>query len=194
MKIIYTIYFKSDRLKVIILISYEYLKINRKIKLKEIRFFDKETNTIAYIKRENLVLVKDKNQIEYKEIQVVKEVIQNYLAGADINLYNKVEELDIDLNIVEKFRTKFSQDVIKYLSNLKRGELTTYSEIGKNINSKAYRAIGTVLKRNSLPLIIPCHRVIRKDGKIGGFMGETKSSWQRQLKKDLLELEQIKVN
>ena len=99
-------------------------------------------------------------------------------------------DLNIDLGIEEKFPTKFSQDVLNYISHLKRGEMTTYSEIGAKIKSKAYRAIGSVLKKNPLPLIIPCHRVIRKDGTIGGFMGETNESWQQNLKRDLLELEQ----
>ena len=194
MVLIFSIYFKPDHLNVIILIIFECREPNPKTKVNEIKFFEKETDAINFIRKENLELINNKNLIEYKEIHVVKELIHSYLGGADINLYNELKELNIDLGIEEKFPTRFSRDVINYLANLKNGEITTYSEIGNNINSKAYRAIGTVLKRNSLPLIIPCHRVIRKDGKIGGFMGETKSSWQQQLKKDLLELEQRKTN
>ncbi|MFX1326482.1 MAG: methylated-DNA--[protein]-cysteine S-methyltransferase [Promethearchaeota archaeon] len=91
----------------------------------------------------------------------------------------------------EKFPSSFSQSVINNILSLKRGETTSYSEIGKNIDSKAYQAIGTVLKNNPIPLIIPCHRVIRKNGNIGGFMGETNNGWQLKLKKDLLNIESL---
>ena len=74
---------------------------------------------------------------------------------------------------------------------LNRGEITTYSEIGNKIGSTAFRAIGNVLRRNPLPLIIPCHRVIKKNGDIGGFMGEANYSWQQNLKKGLLQIEQF---
>ncbi|MCK4286394.1 MAG: MGMT family protein [Candidatus Lokiarchaeota archaeon] len=91
----------------------------------------------------------------------------------------------------EKFPTAFSLSVINKLANLNRGEITTYSEIGTMIGSKAYRAIGNVLRKNPLPLIIPCHRVIKRNGEIGGFMGESDESWQQNLKRNLLEIEQV---
>ncbi|KKN24283.1 hypothetical protein LCGC14_0896510 [marine sediment metagenome] len=72
---------------------------------------------------------------------------------------------------------------------LNRGEITTYSEIGNKIGSKAFRAIGNVLRGNPLPLIIPCHRVIKKNGGIGGFMGKSEQGWRQNLKKKLLEIE-----
>ena len=87
----------------------------------------------------------------------------------------------------------FSEKILNALIDIKPGELTTYSELAEKIKSKAYRAVGGVLKNNPLPLIIPCHRVIKKDGSIGGFMGKMNKAWQTNLKKNLLEIEGILI-
>lgn len=75
------------------------------------------------------------------------------------------------------------------INNVKYGEIITYSDIGNKVASKAYRAIGNVLRKNLLPLIIPCHRVIKKNGETGGFMGKMDNKWQQNLKMDLLKIE-----
>lgn len=69
---------------------------------------------------------------------------------------------------------KFSQKVLLEVMKLKKGEITTYSEIAKRAGSqKASRAVGNILNRCKdsyyLGGKIPCHRVIRKDNSIGGF-------------------------
>ena len=48
-------------------------------------------------------------------------------------------------------------------------KVKTYKEIGQNINSKAYRAIGNALNKNPIPIIIPCHRVIGSNKTLTGF-------------------------
>jgi len=111
------------------------------------------------------------------------------LQGNNINLFEEFKKLKIELNLKDKFKTNFSQNVINTLLKLKPGETTTYSEIGNKINSKAYRAIGNVCKSNPIPLIIPCHRVLRKNGEIGGFMGKSDKTWETNLKKQLLKIE-----
>lgn len=114
----------------------------------------------------------------------------DYLSGKKINLYQKINDLNIEIPFEEKFSTSFAQKVMKYLTeNVNYGEITTYSGIGQAIGSKAYRAIGNVMKSNPLPLIIPCHRVIRKDGDLGGFMGKMDKEWQTNLKLNLLKIE-----
>ncbi|MHA2120387.1 MAG: methylated-DNA--[protein]-cysteine S-methyltransferase [Promethearchaeota archaeon] len=139
----------------------------------------------------DLKLVDTKDQLQVKQVMELKKFILKYLSGKNINLIDAVNELDFDLNLNVKFPTKFSQKIYTSLLSVNYGELTNYSEIGEKIGSKAYRAIGNVLRRNSLPLIIPCHRVIRKNGDIGGFMGTTEKSWQLTLKKNLIEIEKI---
>lgn len=120
-------------------------------------------------------------------------LFNEYFLGKDINLIQKVNKLNFDLDLNDKFSTPFSQKVIEYVMKLNRGEITTYSEIGEMIGSKGYRAVGNVLRSNPLPLIIPCHRVIRKNGEIGGFGGATKDSWETDFKKDLLQIEGYKT-
>jgi O-6-methylguanine DNA methyltransferase len=64
---------------------------------------------------------------------------------------------------------KFKEKVLKVVKGIKRGRTMTYKEVAfKAGNPKAYRAVGNILSKNFNPQI-PCHRVIRSDGKIGGY-------------------------
>ncbi len=118
------------------------------------------------------------------------DLIKKYLSGEKINLYEKINDLNIQIPFEKKFPTLFAQKVTKFLAeNVHYGETTTYSDIGIAIGSKAYRAIGNIMKRNPIPLIIPCHRVIRKNGELGGFMGKMDKVWETNLKLNLLKLE-----
>lgn len=79
--------------------------------------------------------------------------------------------------------TPFALSVYQSMLNIKYGKTKSYSEIASGIyNPKACRAVGTACGNNPLPIIIPCHRVLAKNG-IGGFS----SGLSR--KKFLLELE-----
>ncbi len=66
--------------------------------------------------------------------------------------------------------TKFAQKVLAIVKRIPRGKVMTYKEIAIKLGNKNLaRAIGQVLKKNPYPIVIPCHRVIRSDGKIGGY-------------------------
>jgi O-6-methylguanine DNA methyltransferase len=182
------IYFKAKQIDVYILISFNHLIKNQKVVLNEIKFFNDEDKLLSYVKQEELIGYDEEN--DFNAIKELKNLINNYLSGNNINLFTKSRNLKIDLAIDKKFPTEFSKKVIKYLiDNVKFAQNTSYSEIGERIGSKAYRAIGNILKNNPLPLIIPCHRVIRKNGDIGGFMGKIDDNWQKNLKKQLLSIE-----
>jgi len=161
--------------------------------LNEIKFFKREIDVNNYIGNKNLELEVKQNSIKQSKINGLINLFKGYFMGKDIDLIEKINEYNVELGLNEKFTTSFSRDVIKYVMKLKRGEILTYSEIGDMIGSKAYRAVGNVLRSNPLPLIIPCHRVIRKDGKIGGFSGITGESWETELKKNLLQIEGYEV-
>ncbi len=63
----------------------------------------------------------------------------------------------------------FKNKVIKIVKNIKIGKVLTYKKVAlKAGNEKAYRAVGNILNKNYDPNV-PCHRVIRSDGKIGGY-------------------------
>ena len=65
--------------------------------------------------------------------------------------------------------TTFKEKVFKVVKNIPQGKTLTYQEVAKKSGSpRAFRAVGNILNKNYNPLI-PCHRVIRSDGKIGGY-------------------------
>ncbi len=47
--------------------------------------------------------------------------------------------------------------------------ISTYSDIAKSLGSKAYRAVGNAMANNPHPISVPCHRIIRSDGSLGGY-------------------------
>ncbi|MBK3496229.1 methylated-DNA--[protein]-cysteine S-methyltransferase [Viridibacillus sp. YIM B01967] len=80
--------------------------------------------------------------------------------------------------------TKFQQSVWQALKEIPYGETTTYSAIANQINNpKAVRAVGTAIGANPILIIVPCHRVIGKDGQLTGFRSGI------PMKKALLALE-----
>jgi len=63
-------------------------------------------------------------------------------------------------------------EVWRYLHQMKRGEVVTYGELAKKIKRpRAARAIGQACGANPIPLMIPCHRVLAADGRLGGYSG-----------------------
>ncbi|MHC1567190.1 MAG: methylated-DNA--[protein]-cysteine S-methyltransferase [Candidatus Syntropharchaeia archaeon] len=79
--------------------------------------------------------------------------------------------------------TEFERRVLLETRRIPYGETVTYSEIARRIgNPGAYRAVGNALKKNPLPIFIPCHRVVGKNG-VGGY------KYGIDIKKKLLEIE-----
>ncbi len=68
--------------------------------------------------------------------------------------------------------TVFQKSVWKELRKIPLGETRTYGEIAKKLNSSP-RAVGNACRKNPVPIIVPCHRVVSANG-IGGFAGKTK--------------------
>lgn len=67
---------------------------------------------------------------------------------------------------------KLSEKVYELLSQIPSGKVTTYKIIAEKLNTKAYRAVGQALKRNPNAPEVPCHRVVRSDGSLGGYNGQ----------------------
>ena len=68
--------------------------------------------------------------------------------------------------------TKFQLKVWNYLKKIPKGEIRTYCEVAKAIKRpKAVRAVANAIGKNPNAPKIPCHRVIRSDGKLGGYSG-----------------------
>ena len=82
--------------------------------------------------------------------------------------------------------TKFQIKVWKYLKSIPKGKVKTYKEVAIAINMpKAARAVANACARNPYAPNVPCHRVIRTDGSLGGFSAKGGI----KLKKKLLEFE-----
>ena len=180
-------------MNIFILLSYKYLKNKKKIKLEELDIFKNEKEVLDYIKLNNLNSASKNNTNEAALLSQIENLVLNYLQGQKLNLYKEIKKLDVALDLNDIFKTDFSRKVIETLLTINPGEITTYYDIGKKINSKAFRAIGNVCKANPIPLIVPCHRVLRKNGEIGGFMGKSDRTWETNLKTQLLKLEGYKL-
>lgn len=64
----------------------------------------------------------------------------------------------------------FDTEVYKQLVRTKKGQTVSYKKLAEMIGKKnASRAVGSAMRRNPLPLLIPCHRVIKSDGKLGNY-------------------------
>tara|TARA_B110000971_G_C19710768_1_gene364160 strand:+ start:227 stop:529 length:303 start_codon:yes stop_codon:yes gene_type:complete len=87
--------------------------------------------------------------------------------------------------------TEFEIKVWNYLKKIPKGELRTYSQVAIAINNPlAVRAVANAIGKNPFPPTIPCHRVVRSDGGIGGYSGKGGLT----TKKILLKIEKIDLN
>ena len=77
-------------------------------------------------------------------------------------------------------------DVYKLLVRIPNGKVTTYGDIAKQLgNKKLARSVGKILHNNPDPIIVPCHKVVLSNGKIGGY------AYGLKMKKNLLKKEGI---
>lgn len=78
--------------------------------------------------------------------------------------------------------------IYKKLLEVPKGKITTYGELAKAVGLKnGQRAVGKIMNKNPYPVIIPCHRVIKSDGKIGGY------AYGEEVKLNMLTNEGIKI-
>jgi methylated-DNA-[protein]-cysteine S-methyltransferase len=79
-------------------------------------------------------------------------------------------------------------EVYKKLLQVPKGKVTTYSELAKAVGLKnGQRSVGRMMNKNPFPVIVPCHRVILSNGKIGGY------AWGEKIKTNMLSKEGIKI-
>ena len=65
----------------------------------------------------------------------------------------------------------FDQRCYDLLLQIPKGKVTTYREIAHALGSKAYRAVGQAMNRNPNLVKVPCHRVVKSNGEVGGYAG-----------------------
>jgi len=80
------------------------------------------------------------------------------------------------------------QKVYKKLTEVPQGKITTYGELANAVGMKnGQRVIGQIMKKNPYPGIIPCHRVVKSDGNVGGY------AYGADVKTNMLRKEGIKI-
>jgi len=165
-------------------------------------FFISEEITISTFKYENLyfaVAIKDNKIIKailpkMNEEEAIDEISKGFssyrlsdkyknLAESVCRAYNGEEIFFEDKFMADEIKGNFQKDVLMEVAAIPHGDVKTYKEIAQAINSRAYRAVGTAIGKNPLPIIIPCHRVVKSDLSVGGFFGGT------EMKKEILENE-----
>jgi methylated-DNA-[protein]-cysteine S-methyltransferase len=100
--------------------------------------------------------------------------------------YSQGQQPTVELSLKINDLPPFTSHVLEVLSDLPFGETTSYQQLAvRSASPRAARAIGNACGKNPLPLFIPCHRVLRADGSIGGF------SQDPRVKRLLLEFESV---
>ena len=89
----------------------------------------------------------------------------------------------------------FNQEIYKLLKKVPKGKITTYKMLAEALGTKAYRAVGQAMRCNPHAPIVPCHRVVKSDGSIGGFSGSTNPNGKEIKRKiNMLRKEGVKVD
>ncbi|WP_419860153.1 methylated-DNA--[protein]-cysteine S-methyltransferase [Candidatus Palauibacter sp.] len=108
----------------------------------------------------------------YRSTPVVRDTDRLAPAEAQLTEYFGRHRPRFDLFVDLTELGDFQRAVLDAASGLEFGETVTYTEIARRIGRpKASRAVGGALGRNPVPIIVPCHRVIRSDGTLGGYTG-----------------------
>jgi methylated-DNA-[protein]-cysteine S-methyltransferase len=111
----------------------------------------------------------------------LQEQITAYFEGSYVVFNN-------DIPIVHEGKSPFAGKVLTALKDVRFGQTISYGQLARKAGrANADREVGRVMAGNRLPLIIPCHRVVRSDGRLGGFSAVGGVS----VKKRMLEMEKI---
>ncbi len=103
----------------------------------------------------------------------LRDAIMRYFSG---------RETEFDVAIDWSQFGEFADGVMKATRRIPFGRTATYADLARAAGSpRAARAVGTVMSRNPLPLIVPCHRVVRSDGTLGGFSSRDGISFKKRL-------------
>lgn len=98
---------------------------------------------------------------------VVARQLDEYFSGRRRDF-----DLAVDLQLVDGFR----RQVVSHLADIGYGETASYADVARAVgNPNAVRAVGSACSHNPIPVVLPCHRVVRSDGTIGRYLGGTET-------------------
>lgn len=110
-----------------------------------------------------------------------KKIIQPYTVELVDYLEGRLKKFTLPMDLQG---TRFQQSVWQALTELQYGQTVSYTDIAERIGKpKSVRAVATAIGANPVLILVPCHRVVAKSGKLGGFRAGL------EMKKELLKLE-----
>jgi O-6-methylguanine DNA methyltransferase len=103
------------------------------------------------------------------------QLLERYFAGERVSF-----DLDVDAYAAARGLTDFEGDVYQALAGVPYGTAVSYRDLAAAAGRpNAYRAVGSAMARNRLPVILPCHRVVRNDGRLGDYGDDP--AWKERL-------------
>jgi methylated-DNA-[protein]-cysteine S-methyltransferase len=98
-----------------------------------------------------------------RSVDETRRELDQYFAG---------KRRDFDLSLDLRALPPFTVSVLRELARVPYGETTTYGELASRVGRpRAARAVGTVMNRNRIPIVLPCHRVVGSTGSLVGYAG-----------------------
>jgi methylated-DNA-[protein]-cysteine S-methyltransferase len=98
-----------------------------------------------------------------REVDRVRRELEEYFEG-------RRHTFDLPLDL--RGRSGFSREILDRLARVPYGEVTTYKSLAVEAgNPRAARAVGTIMNRNPIPIVLPCHRVVGANGDLVGYGG-----------------------
>ena len=98
-----------------------------------------------------------------RAVDEAKRELDEYFEG-------RREAFDLSLDLTGA--AEFTRDVLRELARVPFGEVTTYGHLAARVGRpRAARAVGTVMNRNPIPIVLPCHRVVGSTGSLVGYAG-----------------------
>jgi methylated-DNA-[protein]-cysteine S-methyltransferase len=127
---------------------------------------------LEYVRDEDTFLARllegysDRPPLRSDALDRTRRALDRYFSGKRLTF----EDLDVDLSAVHGF----SQRVLLEAARIPVGRYLTYGQIAERAgNARASRAAGNALHNNPVAIVVPCHRVLRGDGSLGGYGGGT---------------------
>ena len=100
-------------------------------------------------------------------------------AARELDEYFSGRRRSFDISMDLRLATGFRRTILDHLPNIEFGSTASYTAVAAMAgNPRAVRAVGTACALNPLPIVIPCHRVVRSDGTIGNYLGGTAAKVQ----------------
>jgi methylated-DNA-[protein]-cysteine S-methyltransferase len=104
----------------------------------------------------------------------VLDLVVRYAAGEPVDF--------ADVPVALDHLTPFARRVVKHCRAIRRGQTRSYGDVAAAAGRPgAARAVGQVMAANRTPLVVPCHRVVAADGRLGGFSAPTGLAMKRRL-------------